>query len=111
VTLLDRFRTPAYNCADYVAEVWLAETGQDIRPFIGGFFDGERVTAPTRHSLQRLDSPASPCLVLFRRGKDMPHIGVFLRGRVQHLAHLAPIRQPLHVARLGYRSVRFYAPR
>lgn len=113
MNLLDRARTPAYNCAHYVAELWEHETGQDIRRFIGGFFEGVggRVSAPTRHSLHRLNQPADPCLVLFRRGKSTPHIGVFLRGRVQHLADLAPIRQPLHIAQLGYRSVRFYAPR
>lgn len=112
--LLDRPRTPAYNCAHYAAELWERETGIDIRPMLGGFLAplSERVvSAPARHAMRRISAPIDPCLVLFRRGKATPHLGVFLRGRVQHLSHLAPIRQPLDIARLGFRTVSFYAPR
>jgi hypothetical protein len=114
VDMLDRARSPAYNCAHYAAELWERETGRDIRPVLGGFLapTGERkVLPPALHALRRISAPAEPCLVLFRRGRSTPHLGVFIRGRVQHLAHLAPIRQPLSIASLGYQSVRFYAPR
>jgi hypothetical protein len=112
--LLDRCRSGSYNCAHYAAEVWERETGRDIRPVLGGFLAaaGERrVLPPALHAFRRVSTPVEPCLVLFRRGHATPHLGVFIRGRVQHLARLAPIRQPLDIARLGYRTVSFYAPR
>lgn len=112
--LLDRARTHAYNCAHYAAELWERETGRDIRPVLGGFLAEEgarKVLPPALHAFRRISAPADPCLVLFRRGHATPHLGVFVRGRVQHLANLAPIRQPLDIARLGYRTVSFYAPR
>jgi hypothetical protein len=114
MTLLDRVRKFDYNCAHYAAEVWERETGQDIRHVLGGFFaakGGRRVDAPAVLTFRRIPAPVEPCLVLLRHGKATPHVGVFLRGRVQHLTHVGPIRQPLDVAKIGYRSVRFYAPR
>lgn len=112
--LLDRARSPAYNCAHYAVELWEREAGHDIRPVLRGFLApaGERLVNPhALHAMRRIPAPIDPCLVLMRRGRSTPHLGVFIRGRVQHLAHLAPIRQPLHLATLGYQSVRFYAPR
>jgi hypothetical protein len=112
--LLDRQRRHDYNCAHYAAELWARETGQDIRHILGGFFaaKGERrVDAPAILTFRRIHTPSEPCLVLLRHGKATPHVGVFVRGRVQHLTHIGPIRQPLAVAQIGYRSVRFYAPR
>lgn len=114
MSLLDRMRTPSYNCAHYAAELWESETGSDIRPVLGGFLTKEgdrRVSAPALLAFRRIPTPVEPCLVLFRHGRATPHLGVFLRGRVQHLTGLGPIRQPLDVAKVGFRSVRFYAPR
>lgn len=114
MTLLDRYRSPTYNCSHYAAELWERETGQDIRHVLGGFFASEgarRVDASACLTFRRIPAPVEPCLVLLRCGRATPHVGVFLRGRVQHLASIGPIRQPLDVAMVGYRSVRFYAPR
>lgn len=114
MSLLDRERSFAYNCSHYAAELWQAETGIDLRPVLAGFFaaKGDRRVSPhTPATMQRIHAPIEPCLVLFRRGRSTPHLGVFIRGRVQHLSGSVPIRQPLAIASLGYKSVRFYAPR
>lgn len=105
---------PGYTCAHYAAEVWQALTGQDIEGVLVGFFNERVDGVPLPHPIaqfRRIPRPIDPCLVLLRRGKVGTHIGVYLRGRVQHLGGLAPIRQPLNVVSLGYTSVRFYAPR
>lgn len=111
---MGKVRGPDYNCAHYVAELWQDETGQDIRHVLGGFLAraGARCATPAPiHTTRRIHAPVSPCIVLFRRVKAVPHIGIYLRGRVVHLAGQRPIRQPLAVARLGYTSVRYYAVR
>ena len=112
--ILAKTLTPAYNCAHFAADVWESETGRDIRTILSGFLttpERRRATPQARGDLVRIPSPRSPCLVLFRRVKAVPHVGVFLRGRVFHLTTAGAIRQPLSVASLGYTAVRFYAPR
>lgn len=105
---------PSYNCAHFVTDVWLAETGQDISGIMGCFLHLPKDRQAGKnliHDLKRLDGPQEPCIVLFRRVKATPHVGIFLRKRVLHLTDSGPIRQLLDVARIGYHSVRFYAPR
>ena len=114
MTLLSARLRPDYNCAHFVADVWEQETGEDIRPILTGFLTtkDKRTAKPNLiHDLKRIDGPASPCIVLFRRARATPHVGIFLRGRVLHLTDKGPIRQLLALARIGYSSVRFYAPR
>jgi len=106
--------TPSYNCAHYVCDVWELEVGQDIRPTMACFLarPGERTAGLSLvRELERLAAPVDPCIVLFRRAKATPHVGVFIRGRVLHLDKSGPIRQLIAVARIGFHSVRYYAPR
>ena len=103
-----------YNCAHFVSDAWEHETGMDIRPILTGFLAvrGERrITPHVRGGLVRIPAPSDPCVVLIRRDKATPHVGMFTRGRVLHLTDSGPMRQLLSVARLGYHSVRFYALR
>jgi hypothetical protein len=112
VTSLDRFlwarRTPTYNCLDFAHDVWLAETGQDLKALLGNdlaMLDGNisRVRA-----FSRVPEPVSPCLVLMRGRHGDPHVGVFLRGSVLHLLAKAPEYMDLSVATRGFTRVRFY---
>ena len=114
MTIMSARLTPTYNCAHFVCDVWEHETGQDIRPVMHGFLKtrGDRRAMPSLiHTLRRIPDATGPCIVLFRRVKATPHVGIFIRGRVFHLTDTGPIRQLLSVARVGYHSVRFYAPR
>lgn len=111
---MNRRLSPSYNCAHYATDLWEHETGQDLGQALSGFLCSRRsrsVGPELRHEFERLPAPRSPCIVLFRRGRTTPHVGVFLRGRVQHLTRSGPIRQLVAVAGVGYTSVRFYAPR
>jgi hypothetical protein len=112
--LLGRTMGRLYNCAHFASELWEHETGRDIRMLLAGFLavPSERRAAPqVAHDFRRLTGPESPCIVLLRRVRATPHVGVFVRGRVAHLTEVGPIRQPLSIAQLGFTSVRFYAPR
>lgn len=106
--------SPDYNCAHFVCDAWEVEAGQDIRPVLHGFLArrGERrATMQLVNAMRRIPAPVGPCVVLFRRVKATPHVGLFIRGRVLHLTDSGPIRQLVDVARIGYHSVRYYAPR
>ena len=105
---------PGYNCAHFFVDAWAAETGQDLAGCLGTFLHtrGQREARPgLRHQFDRLPAPAAPCLVLFRRATLTPHVGMFVRGKVFHLTDHGPVRQLLDIARVGYTSVRCYAPR
>lgn len=111
--IMDRRLGPDYNCAHFAVEV-CDDLGFDIRPALAGFLHprrSRRALPSARTGLQRVSSPVDPCLVLLRRAKATPHVGVFVHGRLFHLTDSGPIRQLLSVARIGYTSVRFYALR
>jgi hypothetical protein len=100
--LLSRTLSASYSCVDFLADAWEAETGTKLDVF---------VSLDLRRRFDRLSDPKSPCVVLLRRARLTPHVGLFVRGRVLHLSDSGPIRQLLPLAAIGYSSVRFYAPR
>lgn len=112
--LMGRRLAPDYNCAHFVCDLWQVETGEDIRHSFEGLLmpaEARRADLRVKACFNRVRRPVSPCIVLLRRARATPHVGVYVRGRVTHLADSGPIRQPLEVASLGYKSVRFYAAR
>lgn len=105
---------PQYNCAHFLCDAWLAETGWDLGSVLGSFLAArdQRTADPALvRTMQRLPGPRGPCVVLWRRRGTAPHVGLYARGTVLHLTGSGPIRQLLPVASLGYNSTRFYAPR
>ena len=111
---MERRLTPSYNCAHFVVDAWYDETGQDIAGCLGTVLRrpaAMEAKPPMRHEFTRLPAPTAPCLVLLRRARLTPHVGMFVRGKVFHLTDHGPVRQLLDIARVGYTSVRYYAPR
>lgn len=106
--------TATYNCAHFLCDAWLAETGQDISVVMSCFL-ADRATRYAGlglvHTLSRLSAPVGPCIVLWRTKGVAPHVGLYARRTVLHLTEQGPIRQQLVVARLGRDSERYYAPR
>lgn len=112
--LLRRRVRPGYNCAHFLCEAWLAETGVDITPAMAGFLTAQperNADIGLHNAFARTLTPVSPCVALFRRGRATPHVGLFVRDRVFHLTKTGAARQSLAIAQMGYTSVRFYAYR
>lgn len=108
---LDRTASKVYNCLDFVREVWAAMTGEDITDrFTGltGAFRDRKVTLDAVRSLKRLQTPVDPCVVVMQRRNTVPHIGIFLAGRILHLHSRGVEFQPLIVAREYFTSIRYY---
>lgn len=110
---LDRqFNEDSYNCLHFACEAWLDLTGQDIRQRLDDLLAvpaaQRRIGRAYTADFKRLDRPHSPCLVLMQRPRSTPHIGVYVRGRVLHIREEGVEFQPLNVATLGFKRVRFY---
>lgn len=105
------FHPENYNCWDLVREVWQDLTGHDI---------GDRTPHPAtplamrrrfdreEREFIRLDAPRSPCITLLRRPRAVPHVGVYLRGRLLHMSERGCRYEPMPVASLGFTSVEFF---
>lgn len=113
---LDReYHTRDYNCLHFARDVWLHETGEDLQDRMEEMLrietsDTRTIDQATRRRFRRLkDGPQDPCIVVMKRMRTEPHIGVYVRGRIVHLSeesgamHVDP-----HVATLGYKEVLYY---
>jgi hypothetical protein len=100
-----------YNCWAFSREIWLELTGKNLGNQTPARRDPQEYKNKAEEfsqKLQRLESPAEPCLVLFQRPRLEPHIGVYYKGKVLHLTQSGAYYMPLHEVSLGYLSVSFY---
>lgn len=99
-----------YNCWDFVIDVWHDVTGDciDINRYRGhGVVD--YVVQAQRH-LVELPAIKDPSIVLFQRHRMVPHVGVYINGRMIHLKEQGGVQyQPLEIVRLGWTVVRYFA--
>lgn len=108
---LDRQRGRDYNCFDFAAEVWAALTGEDIRKRVQGLaraISARKARPSDLKGFKRLEQPANPCFVLMQRRKFVPHIGIYLDGRILHLTDKGVQFMPLMVARQYYVGAKYY---
>lgn len=111
-SFLDRtYDDKNYNCLHFVAEGWFDLTGVDIldalQSLIGAFAE-RRVTKEGVRAFARLNGPESPCLVVMRRPRTTPHVGIFLRDNVLHIQRCGVQFMPIRVAAFGFKSVQYY---
>lgn len=100
-----------YNCAHFVCEVWLEETGEDLSEKLTGALLPKKernIPISARHNFTKLDSPESPCLVIFQSKGVSPHIGIYLRGKVLHIKESGVEYQPIEVVGVNFKKIGFY---
>lgn len=108
------FNISSYNCWDLVREVWLDLTGDDIGkrtpipPTIRSM--KEKFTTEESYFL-KIEKPVSPCIVLMKRNKMLPHVGIFVKNKVLHIKESGVEYQNLSVASIGFKEVGFYTCR
>lgn len=94
--------------------MWDSEAQGDIRPALTGLLAPVAARRPSwslKRELVALAAPVSPCIVLMRRPRTTPHVGIYLRGRVLHITQHGVHYVALDIATLGFKVVGFYAPR
>jgi hypothetical protein len=101
-----------YNCWDFIREVWLDITGTDIGHRTPVSVSREEMKERFRKEekeFKRLPEKKDPCIVLMLRSNMLPHVGIYVRGRVLHLPEKSYTRfEPLAQATFGFKEVRFY---
>lgn len=106
-----KYNKDHYNCAHFVRDAWLIETGVDITKELEGFLMPARernVKSSLRRVFKRLKEPVSPCIVLMQRPRSVPHVGIYLRGKVLHLHEKGAERMTVDIATRGFNKVGFY---
>lgn len=108
---LMRRPAPGENCWHAVQMIWLDLTGEDL-----GDRTPERIAKEAL--LQRFDTdvrgftdqggPVDPSIALMRSPGVVPHVGVYMRGKVLQLWGGRYSFLSLSLARAGWNEVRFY---
>ncbi len=114
--LSKRFNLQHYNCWHFVRDVWFELTGDmlyDYTPRPATKVDMELAADDARHLFNMVAPVCAqysilPVIVLMKRGRDVPHIGVMYEGKVLHLRPEGAAYQPLDVASVGFDKVLFY---
>ena len=109
---LDRLPGKKYNCLDFVREVWLYLSGEDVTDKLSGLigaFTDRRANLSGVKAFKRLLIPTNPCFVVMQRFKYVPHCGIYLDGRILHLKDSGVEFQPIEVAKSYFQIVRYYA--
>jgi hypothetical protein len=86
--LAKQFREGVYNCFDLVREAWLELTGVDLgaqTPPKGSGESYEARALKVANTLRLLSAKEDPCIVLMRRKRLEPHVGIYYKGRILHM--------------------------
>lgn len=109
---LDRvYDESKYNCASFACEVWKDLKNDDISDALGGCMAGPGHRKLGKDGLKRfvpLAVPKSPCLALFQIGRKVPHVGIWLDGRILHISKNGVEWNWLELVMIGFNKVRFY---
>jgi hypothetical protein len=112
--MLRSFNLREYNCWDFLREGWKLTTGRDLDIPNLSSYSVEEMNGVVRDwdgvRYRELEAPRSPCVVLFLAPRVIPHVGLFWRGKVAHLLESGPRYQPVSIAALSFREVRYYEP-
>lgn len=100
-----------YNCAHFTADVYNHITGRNIEDNLKGLLfplKDNHASIDLRKGWKRLQSPSSPCIVLFGGKNREPHVGVYYNGRVLHLTPTGAQYVDVELAALPFKTVRYY---
>lgn len=111
-----RFDLLRCNCWHLVRDVWRDMTGVDLGDLTPAkTSDGDLTAAASEASagpsFQRLEQRREPCIALLSRPRDMPHVGVMLRGKLLHMTSSGVLYQPVDEVAREFSTVEFYVPR
>ncbi len=98
-----------YNCSHFVRDLWMFLEGQDICDMVSAWNSNSLSDAmSSRKGLWKLENPVQPCIALFARKGDPPHVGVFMQGMIFHMTETGPELQNLSYVLSTFESVKYY---
>lgn len=105
------YRKKIYTCIEFTRDVWLDLTGEDLAdrlPILGVRSEDRRITPSNLRCFQRLAAPSSPCIVVMRRPRVVPHMAVYLRRKILQLNEQGASFLAPDFACLGFKTVCYY---
>jgi hypothetical protein len=100
-----------YNCAHFAIEIWEHLHRKPVVAAMYGFLVPGKAGGGLGHAegVQFLPRPRDPCFVLMRSKVREPHVGIFYKGKIIHLAgnHRVQYQSP-EVVTCGYTRVRYF---
>jgi hypothetical protein len=114
--LTRQFDLRQYNCWHLVRDVWRDMTGVDLGDLTPPATDVPSLDAAAWDAaagprFERLGQPRQPCVVLMRRRREMPHVGVLMRWRLLHMTPECVRHEWLSDVVREWDSLEFYLPR
>lgn len=106
-----QFKDRTYNCYDFVREVWRDLTGVDLgvqTPEVKSVQTYTDKTLFVANQLTELPAIEDPCIVLMLRKRHIPHIGVYVSGRILHLSKTGSQYGNFHTVTASFPTVKFY---
>lgn len=100
----------AYNCLHYAVERYQQLTGVDVGLYVSELMTGKaerRINPAKLANFRQIDTPVSPCFVVMKAG--VVHGGIYHDGLIHHLTPSGEQAVPLHIIKLNYPKVQFYA--
>lgn len=107
-----KFNLRTRNCWTLVRAVWQELTGvdlEDLTPSEPNRTSCWLAVTTAQSRFIEIPMPVSPCIVLMQRAEDIPHIGVFIDGKVLHLRPTGVVWQPIEIATMCFPVVIYYA--
>jgi hypothetical protein len=98
------FKLRGYNCWSLVRDFWRDTQGCDLGPVIGLHDTSKKL------EYKKLEKPESPCIVLMLNPRQIPHVGVYWKGKVLHIKQAGAQYVTLPVATFGFQTVEYYKP-
>lgn len=105
------YRKKIYTCIEFSRDVWLDATGEDLAdrlPILAVRSEDRRIVPANLRKFERLSKPQSPCIVVMRRPRVVPHMGIYMRGRILQLTQAGASFLSPNFACLGFKTVCFY---
>lgn len=105
------YNDPSYNCWDFTRDVWMDLTNFDI---------GDRTPIPPssisivkrinrqKHEFEKLLEPLSPSIVLMKITGKLPHIGVYIKGKILHLTDSVAKYESISSLQINVIEMNFY---
>jgi len=101
-----------YHCGHFLLDAWMFITKQDISCAIGGLLlplDQCNMKGCDLTKLKWIDEPEDPCIMSMRNARGLGHVGIYVKGKMLHLAQHYPCIIPLEQVMTHYRGLRYYA--
>jgi hypothetical protein len=100
-----------YNCAHFAIEIWEYLHRRPVVASMYGFLLPGEVSRGLGHAegVRVLTAPCDSCFVLMRSAVLPPHVGVFYRDKIIHLAGNYKVQylRP-ELVTMGYTRIRFF---